>query len=368
MVDALYVGFALGHDSGHDERYASAQVGAHHMGAGNRLAALDDHFIAYDDRVHAHAVHLADVRESVEVDVVDDSAIALRAGQEDGPLRLEVSRKAGVDTCFNRNGANLVRRDHGDIIRSQREGRACPRKGIDESVAQMGRLSIGDMDDVVLRTRDRRQDHEGAEFDPVRCISEFNRIQCIDALNLELRGAQTVDLCAHRLQHLSEHHHVRLTRGILDPRRPFGGNGSEEEVDRGSHARWLQPEDAAFETTAPGPGHYIAFLEIDLGAQRHHPLHMQVHGTRSPRTAAWERNAGRTATAEKGAQHVEGGTHLLDEIVRRLGEVHARGIDLHRVRDRIEPDRRTRDAQDVREGRHVPQIRDVRERGGSAPK
>ena len=241
-------------------------------------------------------------------------------------------------------------------------------EGFGEGVAEVLGAGAGDLERVAGLARHHGRDHVGPELDPVRAVPEIDGVEPIDALDRERLRAEPVDLRAHLLEHLAEDDDVGLGGDVFEHGLAVGHHGGEHHVDRRADGDGVEAEVAAFEPAALRLRHHVALFERDLGAERLHPFEVEVDGAGAPRAAAGERDAGLAAAAEERAEHVERGAHLLDEVVGRLGVVHVRRVDHHRVRRRgvvvgFVRDGAARDAEHVRERVDIVEHGHVAERG-----
>ena len=82
----------------------------------------------------------------------------------------------------------------------------------------------------------------GPGHDPVRDCPVGHRVQRVDPLDLQGRGADPVDLGAHLDQHLADVDDLRFARRVVDDGGALGQDRRHQQVLGGPDAREVQPD------------------------------------------------------------------------------------------------------------------------------
>jgi hypothetical protein len=201
----------------------------------------------------------------------------------------------------------------------------------------------------------------GTRDDAVRDRAVGHRVQRFDALDLQCRTADPVDLRTHLDQHLADVDDLRLAGGVVDHRCALGQNRRHEQVLGGTHAREVQPDRRAVQL--PGLGDQEPVLTADLGAESGQAVDVHVQATRSDGVSTGQRHIGLTDPRHQRAQHTDRGPHLAHEVVVGLMRRHRGYVDQQGPGGGVVLHVAAEPAQQLGHDRHVEDVRDLGESG-----
>ncbi len=178
-------------------------------------------------------------------------------------------------------------------------------------------------DDVPPRHGDGRQ--QGGGHDPVGddAMGAGRGVELFDAVDLDVRRPRAADPGSHVGQEVGEVRDLGLTCRVLDHRGPFGEDRRHEDVVGGGVARVLEDHALADEATFGTPGHAtldVAVHRLEHRTQGRQAVEVDVDGAVPEVVATGERHAGPSRARQQRPEDDHRGPHLLDELVRRLGD------------------------------------------------
>ncbi len=187
-------------------------------------------------------------------------------------------------------------------------------------------LGHGALDEHVAARR-RRGAEEGAGLDAVGDDRVIDRVQRVDAFDVDDVGARAVDARAHLVEHPRELLDFGLPRGAYELRAAAREGRGHHEVFGARHRGHVEVDGGPAEARALGVD--VPVLQGDGRAHGLEALEVLVDGPRADGAAAGERHPRRAEAREERAQHEHRGPHLLHQLVGRLGAAHRRAANLH---------------------------------------
>ncbi len=162
-------------------------------------------------------------------------------------------------------------------------------------------------------SRDRAGNEIGPAFDSIRQHFVRSAAQALDALHDDLVGARALDLGPHRDEKIRKIDDFRLTGGVFEDRLAVGQSRRHHQVFRSRHGDCVQHETGAFEPA--GACADVTTFDGDVCAHRLKAGDVNVHGTRTDRTAAGQRHVSLAEASQKRSQHQNRSAHRLHELV-----------------------------------------------------
>jgi hypothetical protein len=181
-------------------------------------------------------------------------------------------------------------------------------------------------------------DGVGAHLDAIGDHRVGRAVQTGDTGDRHGRRARPLDLGAHGVQAFLQVDQLGLAGGVVQDGDAVGDHGGQHRM-LGRADRDDREGDLGALQAARGLGVDIAFVQIDLGAQRFQRLQVQVDGARADGAAAGQTHLGLAGAGDQRAQHVERGPHLADQVIGReaagdLGRVQTGSAGRRRRRSR----------------------------------
>ena len=175
-----------------------------------------------------------------------------------------------------------------------------------------------------------RSGNEGASLDTIANDGMRDGMERSDALDLNDRGTRAGDLRAHLVKHVGEIDNLRLTSGVVDNRGAARVNGGHDQVLRRANTREFKG-DVGANYAIGRTGMHVAVGRLEVHAKRLKAKDMHVDLASSEVASAGHGDNGLAKASQERAHNGRRGTHLDDELVRRLPLIHVRGIDDERV-------------------------------------
>ncbi len=314
VVDAVDDGLAAGGEAGDDEGDGGAEVGGHDRGAGEGVDAADDGGGAVDVDAGAHAVEFGDVHEAVFEDGFGDHGRTFGNRHDGHELGLHVRREAGEGFGHHIGAAQAVAALDTDAVGEFGDFDA----GVIEGAAEGGDVVEVGAVEFEVAAADGGGAGVGAGFDAVGDDAVGGGVEGFDSLDGEAVGAEAGDLGAHGVEAGGEVGDFGFAGGVGDGGGAVGEGGGHQEVFGGADGGEWQDNGGAVEAAADGGVHVAAF-EQDFGAHLLEALEVEVDRAGADGAAAGEGDLGFAAAGEEGAEDQDGGAHLADDVVGRLG-------------------------------------------------
>ncbi len=316
----------FGDQPGDHEARRCAQVGGHHVGAGELRHAPDHGGVALDIDVGAEPLEFLHVHHPVLEDRLGDDGGAVRPCGERHELRLHVGGKARMRRCAHVDcGQPAVTLDADDVAIDGDIGARLAQ--LFQHGFERVRPRAGDGDAAAGRSRG---DEEGAGLDPVRHDRMGRPVQTRDAFDRDAVGTRALDFRTHRDQAAREVHDLGLAGGVLEHRRAVGERGGHQQVLGAGDRHHVEHDSGAAQSAARAD---IAVLEVDHRAHRLQSLHVLVHRSQPDRTAPGQRYARLAATGQQRAKRQDRRAHRPDQFVRSERPVDARGVEADGARN-----------------------------------
>src|SRR5690606_29954337 len=200
----------------------------------------------------------------------------------------------------------------------------------------------------------RGGDHVRPGLDAVGHDGVVDGLEALDAFDDDDVRAGARDVRAHLVEDPRELLDLGLTRGIHEGRSPAGeGRGRHEVLGAGD--RGDVEADLGGAQAPRGHVHvHVAVAKVHDGAHGLEALEVLVDGPSADRAAARQRDRGLAVAGDERPEHEHGGSHLLDEVVRRGGVERGSARDTHDAV--VEGRLLTETPQQSRHRMNVPQI------------
>ena len=260
------------------------------------------------------------MHEAVFKDGFDDGRRALRDGVERHDLCLHVGREGGERRGADADGVQrspaLV---EADVVRAAFYECACRFEFFQHGFEQVGAgVAGGD-----FTAGDGCGDEVGAGFDAVgqgRVARRFERAHAFDG---ECRRADAADFRSHGVQAVGKVADFRLTGGGVKDGGAFGEYGGHQQVFGTGDGGDVHDEAGAAQFAARFD---VAFVDVDVCAERLHAFDVLVHRARADGAAAGQGDASLAEAGEQRPQNEDAGAHGFDEFVGRFGVCDVRRV------------------------------------------
>ena len=164
------------------------------------------------------------------------------------------------------------------------------------------------------------RDQKRARLDAVGNYSVGSAVQPLHAAHPQGGSAGALDARAHLGEQFDQVSHLGLARGVVDLRLALGQRRGHQDVFRAGHGDFLEGDARPAQPPAAGRARgHVAVLGGDFGTHLLQSLQVQVHGPRSDRAPARQRDARASQARERGSQREDRGAHGAHQFVRRLG-------------------------------------------------
>ena len=304
--------------------------------------------VALGADVGAQTTQLVDIHPARLEDVLGDHRGALGHRVHGQQHRLQVGRQTRVGK------GDEVHRPRPVLDRD-------PEAAGDDLHARPGLGQLVQRDVQVLRhappdqdvaARHHRPDRPAARHDPVRDGLVHDRVQTLDADDLQGAGPHAPDRGSHRQQQPAQVDDLGLACRVVDQRRPLGQHGRHQQVLGRADAREVQPD---LGPAQPGrPGHDVAVLDLHGCAELDQTGDVHIQRPAADGVAARQRDLGLSAAGDERAEHRDGPADPADQVV--VGLVAERRRDLDRHRRRATGDRAPQAADQLRHDRDVQDV------------
>ncbi|MNF44971.1 hypothetical protein D3C84_260930 [compost metagenome] len=327
MVDAVDQGVALGHQAGDHQAGGGPQVGRHDWRALELRYAGDDGGVAFDQDLRAHAVHFIDVHEAVLEHGLDHRTGAFGHGVHGDELGLHVGgeRRIGRGTKVDRLRPVTLHVQLDPVVAGVDVGTGLfqlLQHGFED-----GRIGVLELD---AATGGSSGHQVGAGFDTVGHHVVARAPQAFDAIDGDGVGAGALNLRAHGDQAVGQVDHFRFAGGVLQHAPAVGQGRGHHDVLGTGHADGIEEEVGATQATGRSLGLDVAAFDVDLRTHGLEAADVQVDRTRTDGAATGQGHFGLTETGHHRAEHQDGRTHGLDQLVRRHQGLDAAGVDFDR--------------------------------------
>jgi hypothetical protein len=189
----------------------------------------------------------------------------------------------------------------------------------------------------------------------------LDRLEPVDALDLQRARADAGQARAHLREHRAQVDDLRLARGVVDHRRALGERRRHEQVLGGADAGEVEPH--ARPAQLRRPGDEVAVLADDAGAELDQTGHVHVEPARADGVAARQGDLRLPAAGHERTEHGDGRADPPDQVVVGL----VPGPLRHRDRDAaVAADHLAAEApQHLAHDRHVEDVGHVGQDGGA---
>ena len=140
------------------------------------------------------------------------------------------------------------------------------------------------------------------------------------ALNGNCLGASACNLCAHKIERISERDDFGFTRGVFEVRLSLSEACGHEHHVSCADRREGQAEAIAFEREGVwGLDMDVIMVELHLSAERAQSFEVDFDWARADFIAAWEWHDGLAGARDERSDDPKGSAHLRDEVLGRAG-------------------------------------------------
>ena len=193
VVNAVYDGFAIRHQSRQNQRGRGAQIGRQHGRAAQLRFTANGCATAFNPDIRAHAQHFLRVHEAVFEDIFRDDRRAFGLRGQRHELRLHVGRKARVLFGVDIGGFEWTITLHADAV----AGFCDLNSGLFEFLKYSSEMTGITSGHVQVAAGQRSGDDEGTCFDAVGDDAVFCAMQFGYALHTNCGGACAFNFRAH---------------------------------------------------------------------------------------------------------------------------------------------------------------------------
>ena len=214
-----------------------------------------------------------------------------------------------------------------------------------------------DVSDVDFSPRCGYCDHEGACLDHVGDNRIGASVKLFYSADLDHTGTRTCDVGTAGVKEVGKVDNMRFTSSIVDNGHSVGKNRGENDIDRGTHRRYVKIHHIAHKTVICRCVDVAVFYG-NGGSESLESLYVKVDGTNAEVTAAGPTDLRFAKATKLRADEIGRGTHFSHEVVRRRSVTKHRSVDFHRVLIFIDH-RCTHFAKDLKREGHIADRRKV---------
>ena len=171
---------------------------------------------------------------------------------------------------------------------------------------------------VISPPADADRGEERGGLDAIGDHRVLDRLQLLDAFDLDRRRARADDLRAHAVEERREVGDLGLAGRVVDDGRALGQHGGHEDVLGRADARELEQDAGADQLVGPGLDVAVADREASRRVASRPATCMSI-GPGPEVVAAGQGDPGLAESSEQRAEHHDRCPHALDELVGRLG-------------------------------------------------
>ena len=359
VIDVRDACGAVCHQSGDHHRRAGTQVGRLDRSTG-QLTALDDRESALDRDLRAHANELADILIAVIPHALIHDGGSLDGGQQRDKLRLTVGRETGVR---HRLDVDAVERTLGRVYDDRLIIFFDLTAHLHELGADALKMLRGDVADRDPASGRGGGSHIGARLDLVGNDGIGNAAQIIHAADLDNVGTGAADVGAHRVEEVRQINDMRFLGGVLEDGLTLRLDSGEHQVDGRADRYGVEIHSRAVEGAGGSALDDRAVDEFIVRTHHRKALEVLVDRTHAEVTAAGQSDLRVMESSQERAQQIIGRAHAAHRVMGRLPCVDGSGIDIQSVLIDA-AHHRAHILQDIRDQRHVGDVRDVFDTAG----